>query len=308
MRVVTQQTLGGPEVLEIAEAPVPVAGPGEIVVAARAIGVNPLDVAVREGWYPIIGEPPFTLGWDVAGTVEAVGDGVDDVAVGDRVFGMPRIPEGGRTYADQVVVRAVDVLRTPDWLDDVRAAALPLVAITAHRSLVEIGGLREGQRVLVQAAGGGVGHLAVQLAKAIGAEVHATASAGKIDFVRSLGADHVIDYREHRFEDEVSDVDVVLDPFGGENVARSLSVVRDGGVIASLLDVRDEDVTAAEQRGVVLDRIKIVPSRIALQAFVDLIAEGRADVHVAGTFALGDVAAAHRELAQGVAGKLVLLP
>lgn len=308
MRIVTQQTLGGPEVLELADAPVPAVGAGEILVDVRAIGVNPLDVAVREGWYPIIGDPPFTLGWDVAGVVEAVGGGVDDLAVGDRVFGMPRIPEGGRTYAEKVVVRSVDVLRTPEWLDDVRAAALPLVAITAYRSLVEVGGLREGQRVLVQAAGGGVGHVAVQLAKALGAEVWATVSAGKIDFVRGLGADHVIDYRERRFEDEVADVDVVLDPFGGENVARSLSVVRDGGVVASLLDVRDEDLSAAEQRGVVLDRIRIVPSRTALQAFVDLIAAGRADVHVAGTYPLDRVAEAHGHLAQGIAGKIVLIP
>lgn len=308
MRIVTQRTFGGPEVLRVVEGPTPTPGPGELRIAVGAIGVNPLDVAVREGWYPLIGEPPFTLGWDVAGTVDALGEGVVDFVVGDRVFGMPRLPGAGNTYAEQVVVPATDLLRTPDAWDDVQAAALPLVAITAYRSLVEVGGVRTGQRVLVQAAGGGVGHVAVQLAKALGAEVVATASAGKVDFVRSLGADQVIDYRESRFEDVVSDLDVVIDPFGGENVARSLAVVRDGGVVASLLDVREEDALEAARRGVVLDRIRIVPSRTALQAFVDLAAEGRMTVHVARTFALDAVADAHRELAQGVAGKLVLIP
>ncbi|MRK02455.1 zinc-binding dehydrogenase [Aeromicrobium sp. S22] len=308
MRAITQTRFGGTEVLEQVTVPDPEPAAGEVLVRTGAIGVNPLDVAVREGWYPMIGEPPFTLGWDVAGTVEALGEGVTDFAVGDRVFGMPRLPGAGNTYAEKVVVPATDLLATPDSLDDVHAAALPLVALTAYRSIVEVAGLQPGQRVLVQAAGGGVGHVAVQLAKALGAEVVATASAGKVDFVRGLGADQVIDYREQDFTTLLSDLDLVIDPFGGESVERSLAVVRDGGVVASLLDVREEDVVAAKERGVVLNRIRIVPSRTALQAFVDLIDSGRLAVHVAGTFALDQAGAAHDELGRGVAGKLVLIP
>ncbi|MBD8608730.1 NADP-dependent oxidoreductase [Aeromicrobium sp. CFBP 8757] len=308
MRIMTQNVFGGPDVLEMVDRPVPEPDDGEVRVAVTAIGVNPLDVAVREGWYPMIGEPPFSLGWDVAGVVDAVGEGVTDFMVGDRVFGMPRLPGAGNTYAEQVVVPAAELLAIPDALDDVQAAALSLVALTAHRSIVEVADLRPGQRVLVQAAGGGVGHVAVQMAKALGAEVVATASAGKVDFVRGLGADRVIDYREVDFVDELSGLDLVIDPFGGESVARSLAVVRDGGVVASLLDVRDEDVVAARERGIVLDRIRIVPSRSALQTVVDLIEAGHLTVHVAATYPLEQAAVAHEELGRGVTGKLVLIP
>ncbi|MCL8249769.1 NADP-dependent oxidoreductase [Aeromicrobium fastidiosum] len=308
MRIVTQNVFGGPDVLEMVDRPAPEPGDGEVRVAVTAIGVNPLDVAVREGWYPMIGEPPFSLGWDVAGIVDAVGGGVTDFTVGDRVFGMPRLPGAGNTYAEQVVVPAAELLATPDALDDVQAAALSLVALTAHRSIVEVADLQPGQRVLVQAAGGGVGHVAVQMAKALGAEVVATASAGKVDFVRGLGADRVIDYRETDFVDELSGLDLVIDPFGGESVGRSLAVVRDGGVVASLLDVRDEDVVAARERGIVLDRIRIVPSRSALQTVVDLVEAGHLTVHVAATYPLEQAAVAHEELGRGVTGKLVLIP
>lgn len=308
MRAITQTSFGGPDVLQLVDVPAPEPAAGEVRVAAAAIGVNPLDVAVREGWYPMIGEPPFTLGWDVAGTVDAVGDGVTDFAVGDRVFGMPRLPGAGNTYAEQVVVPAIELLATPDSMSDVEAAALPLVAHTAYRSLVEVAQLQPGQRVLVQAAGGGVGHIAVQLAKALGAEVIATASAGKVDFVKGLGADQVIDYREQDFASLLSGLDVVIDPFGGESVERSLAVVRDGGVVASLLDLRDEDVAVAKERGIVLNRIRITPGRAALQAAVDLIAAGRLSVHVSGQFPLDQAAAAHAELGRGIIGKLVLIP
>ncbi|AWB90858.1 NADP-dependent oxidoreductase [Aeromicrobium chenweiae] len=308
MRTITQTSFGGTDVLEQVDVPSPEPSAGEVRIAVGAIGVNPLDVAVREGWYPMIGEPPFTLGWDVAGTVDALGDGVTDFAVGDRVFGMPRLPGAGNTYAEQVVVPAAELLATPDWLDDAHAAALPLVAHTAYRSIVEIAQLQPGQRVLVQAAGGGVGHVAVQLAKTLGAEVVATASAGKVDFVRGLGADQVIDYREQDFATLLSDVDLVIDPFGGESVGRSLAVVRDGGVVASLLDVREEDVVAAKERGIELNRVRIVPSRAALQAVVDLMAADRLAVHVSGRFPLAQAGAAHDELGRGVVGKLVLVP
>ena len=308
MRIMTQKTFGGTDVLELIDAPSPEPAADEVRIAVAAIGVNPLDVAVREGWYPMIGEPPFSLGWDVAGTVDAVGADVTDFQVGDRVFGMPRLPGAGNTYAEQVVVPAAELLATPDALDDQHAAALSLVALTAHRALIEVAAVRPGQRVLVQAAGGGVGHVAVQLAKALGAEVWATASTGKVDFVRGLGADHVIDYTQHDFTTQVADLDVVIDPFGGEAVERSLAVVRDGGVIASLLDVRDEDVAAAEARGIELNRIRIVPSRAALQVVADLITDGRLAVHVTASYPLARAAAAHDHLATGIVGKIVLLP
>ncbi|MCW2831078.1 MAG: NADPH:quinone reductase, partial [Aeromicrobium sp.] len=255
-----------------------------------------------------LGEPPFTVGWDVAGTVDAVGPDVTEHAVGDRVFGMPRFPAAADAYAEQVVAPVQDVVTTPATTDDQHAAALPLAALTAYQALVEVADVQPGQRVLVQAAGGGVGHLAVQIAKALGAEVVATASAGKVDFVRGLGADQVVDYREHDFTEVVEPVDVVVDPFGGENLARSLAVVRDGGVVASLLDIDPEAAATAEARGVRLVRIGVGPNRTSLQAIAGLVDRGLVAAHVSATYPLEEAATAHEQIGHGVQGKIVLVP
>ncbi len=308
MRIVTQNTVGGPEVLEVVETTSPVPGPGEVRVAVAAIGVNPVDAAVRAGHFPLLGKPPFTVGWDVAGHVDAVGEGVTELAVGDRVFGMPHFPMSAAAYAEQVVAPADELVKTPEGTDDVHAAALPLAALTAYQALVEVADVRAGQRVLVQAGGGGVGHLAIQIAKALGAEVVATASPAKIEAVRDFGADQVVDYTSADFTAVVAPVDVTIDPFGGDNINRSLAVTRSGGVVASLLDFDEAAAAAAAERGVRLVRIGVVPNQESLRAIADLVADGRLSAHVPATFPIEKAGDAHAELANGVLGKLVLLP
>lgn len=308
MRIVTQESTGGPEVLVVTHVDAPRPGPGEVRVRTGAAGVNPVDAAVRAGLFPLLGEPPFTVGWDVAGTVDEVGPGVTDLAVGDRVFGMPRFPAAASAYAEQVVAPADELARTPDRLSDVEAGALPLAGLTAHQALVGTGRVAAGQRVLVQAAGGGVGHLAVQIAAAHGAHVVATASPGKIDLVRTLGAHEVLDYTAGDVLAGLEPVDLVLDPFGGANTLAVLEVVRPGGTVVALLDPDPAAAALAEARGVRLHRLMVAPDRAGLQAIAALVAEGRLRPHVSAVLPLDKAGDAHRAFDTGVTGKVVLVP
>jgi NADPH:quinone reductase-like Zn-dependent oxidoreductase len=308
MRIMTQSAVGGPEVLQPHEAAVPEPGPGEVRVCVGGIGVNPVDTAVRAGYWPILGEPPFTLGWDVAGSVDAVGPGVTTFEIGERVFGLLGFPASGATYAEFVIASIEEIAETPDALTDAEAAAIPLAGLTAYQALVEVADVRPGQRVLVQAAGGGVGHLAVQIAKARGAEVVATASPAKVPFVRGLGADDVRDYTAGEFSDGLDAVDVVLDPFGGDQTITALRVVRDGGTVVSLLDFEDTARQEAERRGIKLARILVHPDGPALEALAVLAADGRLTPHVSAQYPLEKAGDAHREFDTGVQGKVVLVP
>ncbi len=195
MRSVRQSTVGGPEVLELVEVPRPAPGPTEVLVRVAAAGVNPVDWKVRaRGGF--LGEPPFTVGWDVAGEVEEVGFGVTRFAPGDRVFGMPRFPREAAAYSEYVTSPSRQLARIPENVSDIEAAALPLAGLTAWQALVETADVQPGQRVLILAAAGGVGHLAVQIAKARGAYVLGTARAAKHAFLRELGVDEAIDYTQ----------------------------------------------------------------------------------------------------------------
>ncbi|MFF5707248.1 NADP-dependent oxidoreductase [Streptomyces sp. NPDC012794] len=232
MRAVAQDGFGGPEVLKVVEVERPEPGPAEVLVRVHAAGVNPTD-----SWHRATGGlagEVVRLGWDVSGTVEAVGLGVTTLAPGDEVFGMPRHPVPAGTYAEYVTSPARHLVRKPAALSHVRAAALPLAALTAWQALVDTAGVRPGQRVLVHAAAGGVGHLAVQIAKARGAYVIGTARAAKHAFLRGLGADEVVDYTAVAFEAAVPPVDVVVDAVGGEYGPRSLRALRPGGIVVSL--------------------------------------------------------------------------
>lgn len=204
-----------------------------MLVRVHASGVNPVDVAVRSGAYPLLGEPPFGVGWDISGVVEVAGPGARFKA-GDEVFGLPFFPRAATGYAEYVAVPSRQVARKPAALNHVEAAALPLAALTAWQGLVDAAGLSEGQRVLIHRAAGGVGHLAVQIAKARGAYVIALASEPKHDFVRGLGADEVIDYRTEGFLAAVGQVDVVLD--SSSQGTASLEVLREGGVLVSIME------------------------------------------------------------------------
>lgn len=309
MRIIEQHEVGGPEVLTTAEVATPDPGAGEVRIRNSAIGVNPIDVAVRAGAFPLLGDPPFVLGWDVAGTVEQLGEGVTELSVGDRVFGMPRFPQQAAGYAEYVVVPADELIATPRSLDDEHAAAIPMAGLTAWQALVEVGNVTFGQRVLVHAAGGGVGHFAVQIAKARGAHVVATASAGKVDFVTGLGADEVIDYRAGDFSAGLRPVDLAIDPLGGDLTARTLDVVADGGVLATLLPVTDDGITEqARRRDVRHAPIFVSPRRESLRGLVELVTAGKLVSHVSAIYPLDKAGDAHGEFASGALGKVVLVP
>lgn len=234
MLVVTQEETGGPDVLHVAERPVPRPGEGEILVRIAAAGINPVDLAVRAGAFPLIGEPPFVLGWDIGGMVEEMGPGVSGFSVGDRVMGLARFPGQAAAYAQYAAVPAAEMVKIPSNVTDADAAAVPLAGLTAWQALVETAGLKPGQRVLVHAGAGGVGHLAIQIALVMGGHVATTVSAGKMDYVKSLGAHEIIDYRAGDFADHAADFDIVLESIAGEHAERSLKVLKPGGTIICL--------------------------------------------------------------------------
>ena len=307
MRTIPQKTPGGPEVLVIADIADPTPGHGEALVRVSAAGINPVDAAVRGGYYPLLGNPPFTVGWDISGTVEAIGPDVSEMAVGDAVFGMPRFPGQAAAYAEKVVAPANELAHKPASLDHVQAGALPLAGLTAWQGLVTIRGLQKGQRALIHAGAGGVGHLAVQIAKARGAYVVTTASTAKLDFVRELGADEVIDYTKADFTEQARDVDIALDPIGGDHPLKTLKSLRNGGVLISLLDVSEAVKAEARRRNVRLERISVRPDRDGLIELARLADAGQLKVHVEKTFPLADAGAAQAFLATRPKGKIALV-
>ena len=307
MRVITQHTLGGPEVLTIVDAPEPRALPTEVLVRVKAIGLNPLEARLRAGEFPLIGQPPFILGWDISGVVEDAPQ-TWRFRPGDEVFGMPLFPQAANAYAEVVAAPALHLARKPASLSHVEAAALPVVGLTAWQGLVDLGGVTEGDRVLIHGGGGGVGHVAIQIAKALGAHVIATASASKRKFVEGLGADEVIDYTTTDFTETVRDIDLVLDNIGGDAARRSLTVLRPGGHLVTAVAEEDAELAAAyEAAGMRFSGIAVDPDPIALRGLVELVEQGRLRVHVQQTFPFERVADAHRMLDDGhLQGKLVL--
>ncbi|MEU0216973.1 NADP-dependent oxidoreductase [Streptomyces sp. NPDC006265] len=308
MRAISQDVLGGPEVLTEVQIERPVPKPNEVLVRVRAAGVNPTDWKHRAtGGF--LGEPPFVLGWDVSGVVEAVGIGVVAFAPGDEVFGMLPYPYGHGSHAEYVIAPVRALARKPAAVDHTQAGALPLVSLTAWQALTEHAGLRPGQRVLIHAAAGGVGHVAVQIAKAHGAYVIGTASAGKHAFLREIGVDEAVDYRETDVSEAVKDVDVVLDTIGGDNSLRSLRVLRPGGVLVSILPGgSDELYEEAERLGVRALRMLVDADRGGMETIAELVGTGKLRATIAGTFPLAEAAEAHALGDTGrTTGKLVLL-
>ncbi|MEU0446696.1 NADP-dependent oxidoreductase [Streptomyces tendae] len=308
MRAVSQDVLGGPEVLKEVRPERPEPRPNEVLVRVRAAGVNPTDWKHRANG-GFLGEPPFVLGWDVSGVVESVGIGVAAFRPGDEVFGMLSYPFGHGSHAEYVTAPARTFAHKPSGIDHVQAGALPLVSLTAWQALVERADVQPGQRVLIHAAAGGVGHVAVQIAKARGARVIGTASAGKHEFLRSIGADETVDYRETDFAEVVKDVDVVLDTIGGDTSLRSLRVLRPGGVVVSILPVgSDEFYEEADRLGVRAVRMLVDADRAGMEEIARLVESGKLRATIAETFPLAEAARAHAEGETGrTTGKLVLV-
>jgi NADPH:quinone reductase-like Zn-dependent oxidoreductase len=306
MRAVVMRSHGGPEVLKVEDVPRPEPLVTEVLIRVRAAGTNPVDTYVRSGAFGFL-EPPAILGWDVSGVVEAVVPGVNRFRVGDEVFGMPFFPRPSGTYAEYVAAPSRQLARKPAELDHLQAGGLPLAGLTAWQALVDIAQVKAGQRVLIHAAGGGVGHLAVQIAKALGAYVIGTSSRGKLEFVQSLGADQVLDYRESNFAATARDVDVVLDIVGGDYGARSLEALRPGGVLVTIDRQNLALVAPAAVTGRRVAISAVEPDYIGLEGLAKLVEDGKLRVHVGAQLPLAEASAAHELYVRGgVTGKIVL--
>ncbi|MDX3227531.1 NADP-dependent oxidoreductase [Streptomyces sp. ME19-01-6] len=307
MRAVSQRVFGGPDVLEIIETERPEPGPDEVLVRVHAVGVNPADWKGRSGLLPRLGEPPFTLGLDLAGVVETAGERVTGFRPGEAVFAAVLPP---RAYAEYVAVPQEALAPVPAGLDLVRAAALPTAALTAWQPLARVAGVRAGQRVLVHAAAGGIGHLAVQIAKDRGAYVIGTARRAKHGFLQELGADELVDYTSTDFVAAAAGVDVVLDPISGEYGLRSLDALAPGGV---LIDIRgtgpDRDPIRAKagEQGRRYVEFGFTASGADLREIGALVERGVLRVAVEEVLPLQEVAKAHELSESGrVTGKIVL--
>ncbi|MCG0284433.1 NADP-dependent oxidoreductase [Streptomyces sp. PSAA01] len=334
MKAIRLHEFGGPQVLRHEEAPVPEPGPGEVLVRVHAVGINPPDWYAREGMPNVPAElkPPMDLplipGTDVSGVVEAVAADVADAdvdgfAVGDEVFGLLRFPTAlqAGAYAEYVTAPASDFARKPAGVDHVHAAALAMSGLTAWQFLIELGhdhpspfqaaqhrpmALDGEKTVLVNGAAGGVGHLALQLAKWKGARVIAVASGGHEAFLRELGADEFIDYTKERPEDVARDVDLVLDTVGGPDSRRFLRTVKRGGSLYPVYFGEFDDEENAKL-GVTVTAAQVRSNGAQLAELGRLLADGVIRVAIDSTFPLADARAAHERAAQGhLRGKIVL--
>ena len=307
-RGVVVPRFGDASALSVDHIPFPQADGDDVVVRVRAASINPVDWKTRNGDFPPVQQEnlPIVLGRDLAGEIEACGPSAgDDVAKGDRVFAHIGFDRGAQ--ADYVVVKASECVAMPRTLDFAEAGAVPLAAMTAWQGLFDHGGMTAGQRVLVHGGAGGVGMFAIQFAKAKGATVFTTAGADDLAFVRTLGADTAIDYKNEAFEDIANDIDLVLDLIGGETRDRSWAVLKQGGILVSTLDEPDQDRAAAH--GVrAAKRWLAEPDAAQLREIAALIDAGKVVVEVGETYPVSDVATAYDRQEKGhVRGKIVLM-
>ncbi|NEI72512.1 zinc-binding dehydrogenase [Rhizobium lusitanum] len=305
MQAVRIHRFGGPEVMAIEEIDRPTPSANEVLIKVFAASVNPVDAKMREGKYPVVTEKdlPYVLGRDVSGQIAAAGDDVSSFLIGDEVFAFLSPEHGG--YEEFVLARADEVAAKPKSLDQVGAAAVPLAGITAWQGLFDHGGLRQGQHVLIHGGAGGVGHFAIQFAKAKGAWVATTVSASEKEFVSDLGADQVIDYKSEKFEDVIEPVDLVFDLIAGETQERGFNVVKPGGALISTL--QEPDKARAAELSIRVGRYTAQPNGAQLREIAELIDQGKVKVVIASTFELNEAAEAQAALNERhIRGKVVL--
>jgi NADPH:quinone reductase-like Zn-dependent oxidoreductase len=304
-RKVRIHSFGGPDVLRIEEVEPSMPDALQVLVSVKAASVNPVDFKIRNGQYPAVKEDrlPYTLGRDVAGVVEKCGAQATQFKIGDEVAGMVGIAGGG--YAEKVVLDEKTITRKPQQIDYVHAAAIPLAGQTAWQGLFRYGQLKAGQTVLIHGGSGGVGHFAVQFAKAKGARVFTTVSTKRVEFARTLGADVVIDYKTQRFEDLAKDLDMVFDLIDGETRERSWKLLKKGGVLVTTLTEPSQQTAA--QYGVRATRYTVEADGKELSEILGLVAAGKVKPHVEKTYPLEKVAQAMSSVEQGDSvGKIVL--
>ncbi|MDJ1480926.1 NADP-dependent oxidoreductase [Cytophagaceae bacterium YF14B1] len=327
MKAIRLHTFGGPEVLRYEDVPLPTLEPGEVLIRVHAIGINPPDWYLRDGYKTVPNfKPPVTLpvipGSDVSGVIEAVAPDVQGFAVGDEVFGMIRFPSFGKSaaYAEYVAAPASDLAHKPAAIDHIHAAGAPMAGLTAWQYLIRLGHNEPnpfqpephspvpltGKTVLINGAAGGVGHLAVQLAKWQGAQVIAVASGKHEVFLRGLGADQFIDYTTQTPEEVVKEVDLVLDTLGGPTTGRFLRILKRGGALFPVF-LGFADHEQAAKQGVTVSAAQVRSNGLQLAELGSLLNAGTVRIAIDSTFALSDAQKAHERAALGhIQGKIVL--
>lgn len=316
MKAIVLKSFGGPESFELCDVPKPVPQAGQVLVRVHATSINPLDYQVRRGDYPDLVPLPAITGHDVSGVVEAVGAGVTAYAPGDEVWYTPQIFEGQGSYAEYHVAAESIVGRKPAALSHLEAASLSLVGGTAWEALVARAGLRVGESILIHGGAGGVGHVAIQLAKATGARVLTTVREANFAFAREMGADVLIDYEKEDYIDAVlratdgRGVDVVFDTIGGDALSRSPDALAQLGRVVSIVDIaQPQNLIQAWGKNAAYHFVFTRQNRGKLDELSALVAQGRLRPHVGAVYALADVPAAHARLESrnnGVRGKIAI--
>jgi NADPH:quinone reductase-like Zn-dependent oxidoreductase len=308
MKAIILKDFGGVDQLEHADLPVPEIKEGEVLVQVKAISINPVDAKARAGKAfaeMLMEEKPIILGWDISGVVKESTSPF--FTEGDDVFGLIRFPGHGRAYAEYVSAPAEHLALKPENITHEQAAAATLAPLTAWQAFSDFGRLRPGQRVLIHAGAGGVGHYAVQIARHIGAFVVATASAENKDFVLSLGANEFIDYKTQRFEEVAKDIDFVLDTVSAENAERSLSLLRKGGTLIATAGLSDATKEKAKARGVFALGMKVQSAGEDMQHIAQLLEEGEIRSEVSRVFPFTQMGDAHLQVETGrTRGKVVV--
>ncbi len=306
MKAAVLHEYGGPEVLKYEDAPRPEPQDDEVLVRVMAAGVNPVDAYVRQGMLSKRGldQRPMVIGYDIAGVVEKTGAKVKTFKAGDAVYAYLPIMRGGG-YAEFAIAKEGEMSLKPKKIDFEKAAAVPLAGTTAWQALIDTAKLEKGQTVLIHGGSGGVGCFAVQIAKARGAKVIATASTANQDLLKQLGVDQPIDYTTTKFEEVVKDVDIVLNGVRGDTLSPSYGVVKKGGMIVSITD--EPDAAECAKRGIRGSRLSAHPDAKVLEELTKLIEANKITPIVSQTFPLMDVAQAHQQIeTHHTRGKIVL--
>ena len=312
MKAMIITAFGGPEVFKEQDVPKPVPGENDVLVKVYATSVNPVDYKIRKAgaWAGV--KPPAVIGYDVSGVVELVGSGVNGLKPGDEVYYTPEIVKGQGSYAEYHVANEAIVAIKPSNLSHIEAASIPLAGSTAFDALVTMANIKAGDSVLIHAGAGGVGSLAIQIAKSLGAYVFTTCGSYNKELVKQLGADRIIDYRAENFVDvilkETADngVDVVFDTVGGETLSESVKATRSSGRIVSIVS-SDVNIDTAKKKNITVDYMFMQRGRSKLDALRALIERGKIMPVIDSVMPLKDVAIAHQRLEKGgVRGKIVL--
>lgn len=298
--------------LQYTTVPQPEAGPGEVLIQVKAISINPVDIKTREG-YGVYGrlkeQRPLIIGWDISGIVTAVGPGGTRFKTGDEVFGMINFPGHGQAYAQYVVAPESHLALKPGNISHEEAAATTLAALTAYQVLTQAVTLQPGQKILIHAAAGGVGHYAVQIAKLLGAYVYGTASGYNEAFVQSLGADVFIDYTREDFEQKATGMDIILDTLAGDTLRRSFSSVKDGGTIITIPSGVPTDISGlGKDRNIHTKFVLVQSSGADMQQIAAWLQQGRLKATVSHIFPFTQIREAHTQVATGkTRGKVVVV-